>query len=107
MIRVQVPNASRGVLTVVMVGAVGALWISLVGLFVLAVHEDSAIATQVADSAMKLVGLAITAFSSIAGVHVYVNRPQTTPTPPLLPVSAPQLAAPVAAAGTPPNGVTA
>lgn len=66
---------SPGIVKIAMVGAVGALWISLVGLFALAVSHDGAIAEQVADSALKLVGAALTLFTTLCGVHVYVNRP--------------------------------
>ena len=80
-------EASKGLITVAMIGSVGALWISLIGLFTLAVTHDGEIATQVANSALALVGAAITVFSTLAGVHVYVNRPQTSGQP-LLPVTA-------------------
>ena len=69
---------SPGIILVAMIGSVGALWISLIGLFVLAVTHDGAIATEVADSALKLVAAAITLFTGLSGVHVYVNRPQAS-----------------------------
>ena len=95
-------EASKGLITVAMIGSVGALWISLVGLFVLAVTHDGEIATQVANSALALVGAAITVFSTLAGVHVYVNRPQTSGQP-LLPVTPaqPAVAMPAADAAQP------
>lgn len=78
-------DVSKSLITTAMIGSVGALWISLIGLFVLAITHDGEIATQVANSALALVGAAITVFSTLAGVHVYVNRPQTSGAP-LLPV---------------------
>lgn len=96
-------NASNNLITTAMVGSVGALWISLIGLFVLAITHDGEIATQVANSALALVGAAITVFSTLAGVHVYVNRPQTTGAPLLpsmpAPAAVPSVPAPTEASG--------
>lgn len=99
-------EASKSLITAAMIGSVGALWISLAGLFILAITHDGEIATQVANSALALVGAAITVFSTLAGVHVYVNRPQTTGTP-LLPVTPTAPQAPAASNDPPaqPSGV--
>lgn len=98
------PNSNTAT-TVSMWGMVVAVWISLVGMFVLAVTHDGAIATTVADSATKLVGAAVVSWSTVMGVHIYVNRPQTGSTPPQLPVQGSAVSQPSYAPQTPPAPV--
>lgn len=63
-------------------GMIIAVWISLVGMFILAIVRDGQVTAMVIDSATKLVGAAVGGWSLITGVHIYVSgKSQQAPAP--------------------------